>query len=84
MIRTQVQFTEQQLAELKQLSAQNGQSVAELVRHAIDRVLVAPDHVSSRDRMQRAGRAFGRFRSGMPNLSSHHDDEFVNSVEDGA
>jgi len=81
MIRTQVQLTEQQLAQLKQLSVQNGQSVAELVRVGIDRLLGSPDQFSRRERMQRAARVFGRFRSGAPDISAHHDDEFAKAAE---
>ena len=81
MIRTQVQLTSQQLADLKELSAKQGQSVAELVRVGVDRVLGTADQSSRREQMLRAARTFGRFRSGAPDISAHHDAEFAKSAE---
>jgi len=81
MIRTQVQLTEQQISELKALSAKRGQSIAELVRVGVDRVLNSPGQFSRREQMHRAARAFGRFRSGAADISARHDDEFAKAAE---
>ncbi|MBI3693717.1 MAG: ribbon-helix-helix domain-containing protein [Acidobacteria bacterium] len=41
MIRTQVQLTEPQLQALRQLSAQTGKSIADLVRQSVELYLRA-------------------------------------------
>jgi len=73
MVRTQVQFSEQQLAALKRLAAERGVSVAELVRQGVDEVLRAAS-VDIEERRRRAMRIAGRFHSGLSDLCTRHDD----------
>jgi len=80
MIRTQIQLTEQQAAELKRLAAARGQSMAQLVRTGVDRLLREESGASRGDRMRRAAAAFGTFRSGRRDLSSRHDEHFADAV----
>jgi hypothetical protein len=73
MVRTQVQITEQQAAQLRKRAADEGTSLAEIVRRSIELYLRASGAVADRERRQRALRASGRFRSGKRDLSERHD-----------
>lgn len=74
MIRTQVQFTEEQARELRRLAARSGVSVAELVRRGVEPLLRAgPDEVDGRYR--RAAEVVGKFRSGARGVATGHDTE---------
>ena len=73
MIRTQVQFTEQQFSLLKRLAAARGVSVAELVRNGVDLLLDAAKHAPETDRARRALAVAGRFRSGRHDVARRHD-----------
>ena len=44
MIRTQVQLDESQYRKLKELAAKRSQSVSQLVREGVDRVLTEAEH----------------------------------------
>jgi hypothetical protein len=73
MIRTQVQLTEQQMKALRQLSASTGKSIADLVRQGVDRYLSVQVGLSSQERIERALRVVGKFRSGKSDVSTDHD-----------
>lgn len=79
MIRTQIQLTEEQARKLKKLAAAEGRSIADLVRDGVERVLESTGE-SRRERMLRAAKVFGRFRSGTTDLASRHDEQFAESV----
>jgi hypothetical protein len=81
MVRTQVQLTKEQAAELKRLALERGVSVAELVRKGVDAVLRESRGLSREERKRRA-LALPSFRSGVSDLSRRHDDYFVESVLD--
>jgi hypothetical protein len=81
MVRTQIQLSEEQSAELKRLALERGVSVAELVREGVDRVLKESRGLSREERKRRA-LAIRTFRSGVTDLSERHDDYFVESVVD--
>ncbi len=68
MHRTQIQLTKDQLRALKKLAAERGQSMADLIRRAVDRLVR-----EAGERKRRALAAAGRFRSGIANLSADHD-----------
>jgi hypothetical protein len=80
VVRTQVQLTQEQAAQLRRLSAQQQRSMADLIREALDDLLMRQDTSARQDRMRRATRAFGRFRSGSANLSRRHDAHFAEAV----
>jgi hypothetical protein len=69
MIRTQIQLTEEQARALKDLAAQRGVSMAELIRQAAEHLLAEN---SKRDKRRRALEAIGRF-PGPSDLSTNHD-----------
>ena len=73
MVRTQIQLTEQQARELKELAAAKEQSMAELIRQSVDAFLRSRAHRSRQDRKRRALAAVGRFRSDVTDLSVNHD-----------
>ncbi len=73
MVRTQVQLTEQQMRALKALASRRNQSIAALVRQAVDLLLSSEGIVDPEVRKERALAAAGRFRSGTPDLSERHD-----------
>jgi predicted pyridoxine 5'-phosphate oxidase superfamily flavin-nucleotide-binding protein len=78
MIRTQIQLEPRQWDMLKRVAQQQNTSVADLIRRSIDRF--AREHGSSFDetakivaRGARAEEIFGKYDSGVPNLSEDHD-----------
>jgi len=73
MIRTQIQLTEKQSRALKLMSAQQGRSVAELIRQSVDNAIQSQGIVDDEERRRRAIAAAGRFRSGQSDLSVEHD-----------
>ncbi len=80
MVRTQIQLTPEQARRLRKLAAARNRSIAELVRDGVDRVLAEAGNASRGDRMRRAARVFGRFRSRTRGLSGRHDDEFADAA----
>lgn len=75
MIRTQVQFTEEQIEALRERAAREETSVSELVRRAVG-AWVATE-TSWEQRKRRALEVAGRFRSGRSDVSVHHDDHLA-------
>lgn len=74
MVRTQIQLEEDQSSRLRRVAAEHQVSVAELIRRSVDRYLEVLDGgVSDEERRQRARAASGRFRSGLGDLGSRHD-----------
>ncbi|WP_337845541.1 CopG family transcriptional regulator [Thermus sp.] len=73
MVRTQVQLTEEQAARLKAKALEEGTSMAELVRKAVERLLAEEANGGYGERVQRALRAVGRFASGEKDVSEAHD-----------
>ncbi|WP_406677405.1 ribbon-helix-helix protein, CopG family [Neomoorella carbonis] len=72
MIRTQIQLTEEQYHALKKMAAVKKISMAELIRLGVDQVLAGSNR-DQKERIQRAIKAAGRFRSGVKDLSRNHD-----------
>ena len=73
MIRTQIQLTEEQSKTLKELSARQGKSIAELIRMSVDGLLQTQGMMSDEQRVQRALAVVGRFRTGDSDLAEEHD-----------
>jgi len=74
MYRTQIQLTESQVRALKDMSATQNKSMAELIRQAIDILLRSSGEVDLEERKRRAIAAAGRFHSGLGDFSTNHDD----------
>jgi hypothetical protein len=82
MNRTQIQLTDAQVKALKEVSASENKSMAQLIREAVDALIRSshrPDSVAVR---QRAIEAAGKFHSGVPDLAVHHDDYLSESYAD--
>ncbi|MBC7335656.1 MAG: ribbon-helix-helix protein, CopG family [Clostridia bacterium] len=73
MVRTQVQLTEEQARALKKLAAEQGKSIAELIRKGVDLVIASSWATATDERISRAIALAGRFRSGLRDLSVEHD-----------
>ena len=72
MVRTQIQLTEAQVAQLKELAHESNQSMAALIREALDQFL-AQRHLE-RDALHRqALSVVGKYSASVPDISVHHD-----------
>lgn len=72
MVRTQIQLNEEQARKLKALSLSSNESVASLIRHAIDRFLLTgkPDRAAQ---YRQALSLTGKYETGQPDTSVEHD-----------
>lgn len=76
MVRTQVQFTEEQRRQLKSRAARLGVSLAEVVRRCVDERLSADKSLSGRKAMVREALAvFGKYEDpeGLSHIATDHD-----------
>lgn len=73
MVRTQIQLTGGQADALKRLAAGRHESVAELIRQAVEMLFRSTSGVSPEERRRRAIAVAGRFHSGQRDLSTKHD-----------
>ncbi len=73
MVRTQVQLPEEQVSRLKAKALEEGTSLAELVRRAVERYLAEEENGGYEERARRALEAVGRFASGAKDVSEAHD-----------
>ena len=81
VVRTQIQLTQEQAAQLKRLAASSGRSMADLVREGVERLLRDQTGLTRQEKMRRAANVFGSFRSGARDLASHHDDHFADAAD---
>ncbi len=82
MKRTQIQLTESQLFELKNLSAERHTSMADLIRQAVDSFLERVADIDHEERKRRAVSAAGQFRSGLGDLATDHDRYLAEAYSD--
>lgn len=73
MIRTQIQLTEEQSKRLKLLAAEQGVSVAELIRESIDSYLGTGLHPSQEELRERARSIVGKYTADRTDVSTNHD-----------
>ena len=66
----QIQLTEGQASALKEIAQQQGVSMAELIRRAVERIVEEGD---KEDKWRRASSVIGRYRSGRSDVSGNHD-----------
>jgi hypothetical protein len=81
MVRTQILLTERQARALRRLSAEQGRSIAALVRDSVDGLLRRGGAAGHEDRRSRALAAAGRFRSGVRDLGTAHDEHLAGAVD---
>ena len=83
MVRTQIQFTQEELDALRREAAQRHVSVSAVVREAVDSRPAQPQREPSlEERKARAKAACGLFRSGTGDVSARHDEYFADSILD--
>jgi len=83
MVRTQIQFTEEEVDALRREAAQRHMSISAVVREAVEKCLAHPrPEPSLEERKARAKAACGRFHSGLGDVSARHDDYFADSIDE--
>jgi hypothetical protein len=73
VVRTQIQLTKKQADALRRRAAQEGRSLAGLIRQSVDIYLSQSQSASKDSKFDRAIRAAGKFNSGGRDVSSNHD-----------
>ncbi len=73
MIRTQVQLSDSQMEQLKELAHRRGVPVAALIREGADIIIRSSGAVDAAQQRRRAMAAAGRFHSGGKDLAAAHD-----------
>ena len=81
MVRTQIQLTETQAKTIKKVAMDQGTSVAEIIRRAVENMVQTSPKVSSQERVRRAVEIVGKFRSGKRNVSQKHDEYLAKAYE---
>lgn len=79
MHRIQVQITEKQERQLKELAKLRGASISALIRESVDRLL-KPDIDAMDDLWQRSLEVLGKYSSGKTDISARHDDYFAEAI----
>jgi hypothetical protein len=80
MLRTQIQLTEEQQSALRNISAETGKSMAELVREGIDYVISTRIRLNREEQIERAIKLAGMFSSATKDGSTNHDRYFADSI----
>jgi predicted DNA-binding ribbon-helix-helix protein len=73
MIRTQIQFTQEQWKALKKIAATRHVSIAELVRQSVDQLIRSPENQNIDEYHQLAVEIVGKYQSGVSDISANHD-----------
>jgi len=73
VVRTQIQLTESQASILQKIAADQGISVAELIRRAVDNYLKYYEGTGRQDLIERAKEAVGKYRTDSSDLAKNHD-----------
>lgn len=72
MIRTQIQLTDEQAARLRELAHSGNESIAAIIRKALDQFL-SKQKPNRRTLYRQALTAIGKHRSGVHDISLEHD-----------
>ena len=81
MVRTQIQLTEAQAKAVKKAAMEEGTSVAEIIRRAVERMAGERPKMSAQERARRAIEIAGKFRSGKKDVSRKHDEYLAEAYE---
>lgn len=73
MVRTQIQLSEKQAKALKRMSAERDESMAELIRQAVNSFIGSGGKPEPEELKRRAVAAVGKFRSKEKDISINHD-----------
>jgi len=82
MIRTQIQLSESQLEQLRELARRRGVPIAALIREGADLLIRSSGVPNEADRKWRALAASGRFHSGHDDLAEAHDRYLADAFEE--
>jgi hypothetical protein len=82
MIRTQIQLTKEQVKAIKRVATAQGESLAAVVRRAIDMMLKAAPAEDREDQRKRALEIVGKFRSGRSDVSTRHDSHLAEAFRE--
>lgn len=74
MVRTQVQLPENDLKGLRRKAAEEGVSVAELVRRGVKHVLSEEGKPTRDELWERAMKVVGKYSSGKSDIAQRHDE----------
>ena len=72
MIRTQIQLTDEQAARLKDLAHASNESIAAIIRNALDQFL-SKQEPDRRTLYRQALTAVGKYKADVPDISLEHD-----------
>lgn len=73
MIRTQIQLTDEQAAQLRETATRLGVSVAEVVRRLVDQTADTGVAATGDEIRSRALEVVGKFASGRSDVAAEHD-----------
>lgn len=73
MVRTQIQLTEEQAQRLKRYAADQGVSIAEVIRRSIDAYARSDYQRDTDQQRQRALAVIGKYASDINDVSDDHD-----------
>ncbi len=72
MVRTQIQLTDEQATLLKEMAHENNESVAALIRKALDQFLLK-QQPNRRALYRQALAVVGKYKAGVHDISTEHD-----------
>jgi metal-responsive CopG/Arc/MetJ family transcriptional regulator len=73
MVRIQIQLTAEQARNLKKMALARQVSVSEMIRKAVDNLLLSNTKPDIQERKARALEIAGKYRSGKKDISKKHD-----------
>jgi metal-responsive CopG/Arc/MetJ family transcriptional regulator len=79
MVRIQIQLTAEQARNLKKMALTRQVSVSEMIRKAVDNLLLSNTKPDIQERKARALEIAGKYRSGKKDISKKHDDYLARS-----
>jgi len=81
VVQTQIELSEKQMAALEELAKRRHIPLSDLIREGVDKLLRSAAISSNAELRQRALAIAGRFKSGLGDLSKHHDDYLAEALD---
>jgi hypothetical protein len=73
MVRTQIQLTDEQYAQLKELALRNQKSLAEVIRLAVDKLLISQQQPNRAALYRQAETVVGKYSAQADDIAVEHD-----------
>ena len=73
MVRTQIQLTDEQYAQLKELALHNQKSLAEVIRLAVDKLLISQQQPNRAALYRQAETVVGKYSAQADDIAVEHD-----------